>query len=97
MDEINFKSKWLKFIDYTTFKKTKKGKITSFPKTNTYMVRNKDNDVMLGWIKWYGSFRQYSFFPEPETVFERTCIGDIHRFITELMEERKIKKSNEKV
>lgn len=84
-----FKSKWIKFIDYTEPKKNKSGKIVGYPKTKTFLIRNKDNDFVLGIIKWYGPFRQYSFFPEPNTVFEKTCLGDITKFIIALMEERK--------
>lgn len=86
------KSKWIKFLDITTFKKNKGGHIVSYPKTQTFLIINKESDFKLGVIKWYGPFRQYSFFPEPNTVFEKTCLKDITQFIIDLMEERKLKK-----
>lgn len=34
----------------------------------------------LGIVKWYSPWRQYSFCPQPATVFERTCLRDIATF-----------------
>lgn len=42
----------------------------------------------LGVLKWYVSWRQYCFFPQPETVFNKGCLEDINHFITQLMEAR---------
>ena len=68
-------AKWIEFLEqnHTT------------RKTKTFIVRNKETGV----VKWFGSFRQYSFFPNPETVFEKTCLRDISNFMEELMNERK--------
>lgn len=73
-------SKWIKFITYPP----NKGR-----KMPSFLIRNKESDFVLGEIKWYGPFRQYSFFPEPNTVFEKTCLKDITDFIVELMEKHK--------
>lgn len=92
----DFKSKWIKFIDYTMPKKNKHGHIVSYPKTQTFLVRNKESDFVLGEVKWYGPFRQYSFFPAQNTVFEKTCMSDITRFIIQLMNERALKRAGQK-
>lgn len=63
-------------------------------KTDVYHVFNKEFGTFLGTIKWYGSFRKYSFFPEPELVFEATCLEDLAAFLKELMIEHKNSKSN---
>ena len=57
-------------------------------KTNVYAVRNKKSGVLLGEIKWYGSFRQYCFFPANDTVFDRRCMNDINNYINKLMKNR---------
>jgi len=74
-------TKWIEFVDQSKPDR----------KTKEFAVMNKDNGSYLGRIKWYGSFRQYSFFPEPECVFEKTCLKDIIDFMNQLMTERKQK------
>ena len=72
-------SKWIVFNLYEDTGKTKK-----------YNVLTKDSvSIKLGEIKWFGRWRQYSFFPEPNTVFEKQCLTDITNFIVKLMNERK--------
>ena len=47
------------------------------PKTKTWRVVS---DTFVGIIAWRGPWRQYSFFPEPGSVFEKTCLRDIANF-----------------
>jgi len=61
-------------------------------KTDLYGVYNKESGACIGLIKWYGAFRQYSFFPASNTVYEKTCLADISKFMQDLMDERKIEK-----
>lgn len=70
------------------------GKLPRKPKmkTDVYTVHNKESGVQVGVVKWYGPFRQYSFFPDANMVFERQCLLDITKFIHHLMIERKVKK-----
>jgi hypothetical protein len=58
-------------------------------KTNIYNVISKHDEYSLGIIKWYSSWRQYCFYPEKETVFNKTCLNTIEEFIIELMNKRK--------
>ena len=62
-------------------------------KTAKYTVRNKENNVLLGIIKWFGSWRKYAFFPCSDMVFETQCLSDITGFLNELMEDRKNSKT----
>lgn len=67
-------------------------KLRDLPKTTEWalLARKKDVtvDEVLGSVKWYGPWRQYSFFPIPITVFNRTCLEDIAHFIGQLNELR---------
>jgi hypothetical protein len=59
-------------------------------KTKVFLVYNKENfETPIGEIKWYGAWRKYSFFPQPNTVYENTCMQDIINFINQLMDEWK--------
>ncbi|KKL56525.1 hypothetical protein LCGC14_2244500 [marine sediment metagenome] len=46
-------------------------------RTKVYDVRSKRDGVSLGTIQWYGKWRQYCFYPKPETIFNRQCLHDI--------------------
>ena len=61
-------------------------------KTKVYSVVAIDGCIILGVVKWYSPWRKYSFFPEPDTVFERDCLGYIIDLIEELMLERRNKR-----
>jgi hypothetical protein len=37
----------------------------------------KHSKKRLGLIKWFGRWRQYTFFPETGTVFNAECLNDI--------------------
>lgn len=62
------------------------------PKTNIWNVVSKDGDIILGTIEWFGRWRGYAFFPEPEMVFERTCLRDIADFIEAKNKEQRDKR-----
>ena len=56
--------------------------------THLFEVITRDGDL-LGVIKWFGRWRQYSFFPEPETVFNNGCLRTITSNIEILNDARK--------
>lgn len=56
-------------------------------KTRVVQVYSKRNKALLGTIKWYGNWRQYCFFPESATIFNRTCLGDIENVIRHMQAE----------
>ena len=62
------------------------------PKTWIYLARTKDlRGVLLGVVKWYAQWRQYGFYPEEGTVFEKTCLRDIKNFCIDLNERQKLR------
>ena len=55
------------------------------PKTSIYLVRTNDaRSILLGVIKWFPQWRQYGFYPEDGTVFEKTCLKDLYEFCIKL-------------
>ncbi len=78
--------KWIKFQEIPTKGITKR-----------FAVVNKESVFTIGYIQWYVAFRQYSFFPTANTVYEKTCLSDITKFIEKLMLDRKIEKQNKEV
>jgi len=71
-------SKWLRFEEVEN-----PGK-----KTSRWLVLAKMDGGTLGQIKWFGAWRQYAFYPEPETIFAGSCFTDIAAFIQEAMAAR---------
>ncbi len=70
-------------------------KVGSTGKTDVWNILSKRSGYILGKIKWYGSWRQYCFFPAAETVFNKTCMEDVIKFIKEETAYRSIKKCNQ--
>ena len=50
-------------------------------KTSIWKVLNKNTQAILGEIRWYASWRQYTFMPEKGTIFSVGCLDDIKKFI----------------
>lgn len=48
-----------------------------------------EDDYCLGRIKWYAQWRQYAFYPEVTTIFEKNCLGDITKFVILMNEQQK--------
>ena len=62
------------------------------PKTWIYLVRANYDLALLGEIRWYAQWRQYAFYPESGTVFEKQCLADIKEFCIELNERQQLKR-----
>jgi len=58
-------------------------------KTQAWHVYSKNHNSFLGYIKWFGRWRQYAFFPAAETVWNPECLKDICEFIRDLMEDHR--------
>lgn len=58
-------------------------------KTERYKVYSLYDETLLGEIKWYGSWRQYVLFAEPECIWSWDCLVEVSNFIKNLMEKRK--------
>lgn len=83
----NFQSKWLTFQQVPT---------PTERKTKLFRIYNTESGILLGEIKWFGTFRAYSFFPAADCIFETTCLGDISDFILLLMQEWRVESARKK-
>jgi hypothetical protein len=61
--------KWVQFVELQI----------PLRKTRVWDVESKDGN-QLGVIKFYGSWRCYSFFPLAGTLYEHNCLWDIADF-----------------
>ncbi len=71
-----------RFIEYD--------KVGDTGKTEIWNVLSRSTEFILGQIKWYPQWRQYCFFPSPNSVFNTGCLDHINGFIKELMSKRRI-------
>lgn len=60
-------------------------------KTKRIVVLSKRHGTILGEIKWFGAWRQYTFWPDRQTVWNTQCLEDVQSCICALMDERKKK------
>lgn len=58
-------------------------------KTKIVDVISINHGNILGSIRWYGQWRQYAFYPNEGTIWNRDCMQEIQDRITVLMDERK--------
>jgi hypothetical protein len=47
------------------------------------MTTSELDPSSLGYIRWFGRWRGYAFYPDPGTLYEATCLNDIAAFIKE--------------
>jgi len=57
------------------------------PRTDVYALYSKHGMNRLGTVKWYAPWRQYCFFPEELTVWSKSCLDEVNRFVQDLMRE----------
>jgi len=78
MDNIKTDYKYIHFI-----------LIEEKPKTQAWSCRSSAEDE-LGQVRWYGSWRQYCFFPTGygQLVFNDGCLKDIIHFMGQLKDAR---------
>ena len=60
-------------------------------KTSSWEIINIKSGGVLGWLGWYGPWRQYCSELRPDVVFSAGCHDDVSAFIKELMQARKEK------
>jgi hypothetical protein len=53
-------------------------------KTNIWMVIALEPVVTLGEIRWYGAWRQYTFFPFSDTLWNSECLEDLAEVLKDL-------------
>ena len=49
-------------------------------KTSYWNVRSKSSGVILGYVMWYASWRQYCFFPADDTIWNTGCLQTLFEF-----------------
>ena len=64
--------------------------IDTEPKTFVYGIFSKSHGNKLATVQWYPQWRQYSFFPKENTVWNNECLQDIINFIQEEMNAKKM-------
>jgi hypothetical protein len=72
-------TKYLEFIDATPPAR----------KTSILLVRSVMHGNILGEIRWYGSWRQYAFWPRSGTIWNVECLRDVNERIEALMAARR--------
>ena len=67
-------------------------------KTLIWTVLTKEDDLLLGWVKWFGRWRGYAFFPTPDTptAYEQVCLREIADFVETKTREHRAKKKKER-
>ena len=55
-------------------------------KTQVWRVETRHGDL-LGVVRWFGRWRQYTFWPSSETLYSAGCLRDVGEFLDALMEE----------
>ena len=58
-------------------------------KTKLIGIVNKHHEEVIGEIRWFSRWRQYCFYPYPNTIWNITCLTDVNSVIKDLMDERK--------
>lgn len=54
-----------------------RGLIRKGGSTRLIEISSRQKGVSLGFIKWFGQWRQYTFFPKNETIFDKSCLREI--------------------
>lgn len=58
-------------------------------KTKMFTVYSKSGNDVLGWIQWYGPWRQYNFYPAPDCGFNSGCLAGLAHFLNAIRDERR--------
>ena len=53
-------------------------------KTEIWTVGSVRQGAELGQVRWFGRWRQYAFFPGPETAFNAKCLRDVAEVCADL-------------
>lgn len=57
-------------------------------KTKVFEVLALDCEIILGYIKWYGAWRKYVFYPEANTLYDNKCMIELARICEEKTKEQ---------
>jgi len=62
-------------------------------KTHAYLIHSRSSGLLLGRIDWFGSWRQYCFWPEPGTLWSDGCLADVQAVLSRLQPKRRVRVS----
>jgi hypothetical protein len=57
--------------------------------TKVWDIVSKTRGDVLGQVRWFGRWRQYTLYPTKGTVWNVQCLTDVAAFITARMTERR--------
>lgn len=57
-------------------------------KTDTWEIVSTGGRDILGHVKWFGRWRRFAFWPEPETVFDEVCMRELSDFCEKVTQMR---------
>ncbi len=63
-------------------------------KTRVWAVRTNYGDV-LGHVRWFGRWRQYTFDPAVGTTFNRDCLIDLAAFLSDVNCDRRAQRATQ--
>lgn len=49
-----------------------------------YLCINNRSHDRIGVVGWYSAWRRNCFYPDPETIFDCSCLDDISHFMKQL-------------
>lgn len=62
-------------------------------KTRVWLVLSTHGDrPCLGQVRWYGTWRQYVFFPQDSTIFSASCLEELAEFCKSKTKEHRVAK-----
>ncbi len=72
VDKNMMKGKW---IEFRWLRNSESGK------TQVWEITDTKENVLLGYVEWFGRWRKYAFRPLSFTYYEQDCLRDIAEFI----------------
>jgi hypothetical protein len=80
--------RWIRFEEQPT---------SAVRRTRIWLVFTKDDDICLGGVEWYASWRKYVFQPTGfvPVVFEERCLRDVADFVEARTREHKAARAAE--
>ena len=64
-------------------------------KTPILHICSKLSRDEIGLIKWYGAWRKFCFFPNPETICDEKCLTSLNEFLIKYNKDWREKKNGE--
>lgn len=61
------------------------------PRTLVWNVCSVTTSAKLGYVAWFGRWRNYAFFPDESLVFDKNCLREIADFIERKNQEHRQK------